>query len=88
MVQIMESKTNGTMWKSIKTVSETGVKSDPAFCLGPTIKKTNSEVALPTPRNGITQLRNWIEKQENCQISLRLLLFTENVRERISLNAT
>ena len=35
-------------------MSETGVKSDPAFCLGPTIKKTNSEanrqlreIALP-----------------------------------------
>ena len=25
-----------------KTVSETAVKSDPAFCLEPTIKKTNS----------------------------------------------
>ena len=32
-----------------KTVSETGVKSDPAFCLGPTIKKTNS--ALRVIRN-------------------------------------
>ena len=28
--------------RASKTVSETGVKSDPAFCLGPTIKKTNS----------------------------------------------
>ena len=26
-----------------KTVSETGVKSDPAFCLGPSIEKTNSD---------------------------------------------
>ena len=38
----MESETEGTMWKSKKTVSETGVKSDPAFCLGPIIEKTNS----------------------------------------------
>ena len=28
--------------RALKTVSETGVKSDPAFCLGPTIEKTNS----------------------------------------------
>ena len=30
------------MKEHYKAVSETGVKSDPAFCLGPTIKKTNS----------------------------------------------
>ena len=35
-----------TMWKSIKTVSETGVKCDPAFWLGPTIEKTNSAVCF------------------------------------------
>ena len=29
--------------RALKTVSETGVKSDPAFCLGPTIEKINSE---------------------------------------------
>ena len=29
--------------RAYKTVSETGVKSDPAFCLGPPIKKTNSD---------------------------------------------
>ena len=39
----MESKTKGAMWKSLKTVSESGVKSDPAFCFGTTIEKTNSE---------------------------------------------
>ena len=39
----MESKTEGTtMWEGIKTVWETGVKSEPAFCLGPFIEKTNS----------------------------------------------
>ena len=27
------------------TVSETGAKSDPAFCLGPTIKKTSRELS-------------------------------------------
>ena len=26
-----------------KTVIKAGVKSDPAFCLGPTIEKTNSD---------------------------------------------
>ena len=31
----------GTMRKSIKPVSETGVKSDPAFCMGPTNENTN-----------------------------------------------
>ena len=34
------SKTQATMRKDIKTVSETGVESDPAFCLGPPIEKT------------------------------------------------
>ena len=29
--------------RAFKTVSETAVKSDPAFCLGPPIKKTNSD---------------------------------------------
>ena len=38
----MESKTRATMWKSIKTVPETGVKSDLAFCLGSLNEKTNS----------------------------------------------
>ena len=38
----MEIKTKGTTRKGLKSVSETGVTSDPAFCLGPTIKKTNS----------------------------------------------
>ena len=28
----MESKTDATMWKNIKTVPDTGDKSDPAFC--------------------------------------------------------
>ena len=31
--------------RAYKTVSETAVKSDPAFCLGPTIEKTN--IVLP-----------------------------------------
>ena len=30
-----------------KTVLETGVKNDPAFCLGPSIEKTNSESLHP-----------------------------------------
>ena len=30
------------MGKSIESVAESGVKSDPAFCLGPSIDKTNS----------------------------------------------
>ena len=38
----MESKTMGTMRMSIKTVSDTDVITDPAFCLGPTIEKTDS----------------------------------------------
>ena len=32
--------------RSYKTVSETAVKSDPAFCLGPSIEETNSELLL------------------------------------------
>ena len=32
--------------RAYKTVSETGVKSDPAFCLGSTIEKTNSVVVV------------------------------------------
>ena len=28
--------------RASKTVSDTGVESDPAFCLGPTIEKTDS----------------------------------------------
>ena len=40
----MESKTKGAMWKSLKTVSESGVKSDPTFCLGPTVEITNSAI--------------------------------------------
>ena len=39
----MESKSKATMCKSIKTVPETGVKSDLAFCFGSLNKKTNSE---------------------------------------------
>ena len=42
----MESKTEGATWKSIKTILETGVKSDPAFCLGPSIEKTNSGIGF------------------------------------------
>ena len=42
----MNSKTKGTMWKSIKTMLETGDKSDPAFCLGSSIEKTNSGVRV------------------------------------------
>ena len=30
----------------VKTVLETGVKSDPAFCLWPSIEKTNSGLAI------------------------------------------
>ena len=40
----MESKTKAIMWKSIKTVPETGVKSDLAFCLGSLNEKTNSDI--------------------------------------------
>ena len=43
----MESKTKGTMWKSIENVSEAAVKSDPAFCLGSGIEKTNSGTCIP-----------------------------------------
>ena len=39
----MERKTEGSTGKSIKTILETGVKSDVAFCLGPSIEKTNSD---------------------------------------------
>ena len=39
----MESKTEDKCERAQTTVTETSVKSDPAFCLGPTIKKTNSE---------------------------------------------
>ena len=42
----MESKTEGTMWKSIKSVSEIGVKNDFTFCLGPLIETTNSELCF------------------------------------------
>ena len=44
MVQIatMESETEGKIGKSIKNCVRTSVKSDPAFCLGPTIEETNS----------------------------------------------
>ena len=38
----MEIRIEGTMGKSIETVAESGVISDPAFCLGPSIDKTNS----------------------------------------------
>ena len=38
----MDSKTETTSIKSIKTVSGTDVKSDLAFCLGPPVEKTNS----------------------------------------------
>ena len=37
----MESKTKATI--ALKTVPETGVKSDLAFCLGSLNEKTNSE---------------------------------------------
>ena len=30
-------------------MSETGVKSDPAFCLGPSIEKTNSDLLTISP---------------------------------------
>ena len=33
--------------RAYKTVSETAVKSDPAFCFGPTIQKTNSAWLFP-----------------------------------------
>jgi len=34
----METITEVTMWKTIKNVSYTGVKSNPAFCLRPPIE--------------------------------------------------
>ena len=37
----MECKTEASMWKRIKTVSETGVKSCTAFSLGPHNEATN-----------------------------------------------
>ena len=37
----MESKTEGIMWKSIKILLIEVLET--AFCLGPTIKKTNSD---------------------------------------------
>ena len=40
----------GTMWKSIKTVSEIGVKSDHAFCFVPLIQKTYSAGCTDQPR--------------------------------------
>ena len=43
----MESKTEGTTWKSKKTTLETGVKNDVAFCLESSIeKKKQSSVSV------------------------------------------
>ena len=42
----VESETEGTTRMSIKTILETGVKSDPAFCLGPSIEKRNCGAQL------------------------------------------
>ena len=33
----------------MKNVSETGVKSDPAFCLGPSIENTNGDLLTISP---------------------------------------
>ena len=38
----MENKMQTTRQESMKTVPETGVKSDFTFCLRPSIEKTNS----------------------------------------------
>ena len=40
----MESKTKAATRKGIKTDSDTGVKNDFIFCLGPPIENTNSAV--------------------------------------------
>ena len=42
----MENKTMATMWKSIKTDSDTDVQNDFTFCLEPPIEKTNIESGL------------------------------------------
>ena len=65
----MESKTEGTTWKSIKTVSETCVKGDPAFCLGSTIEKTNS--VCVNPIDVIRRL--WWTAQKNIMFLLTRL---------------
>ena len=54
----MESKTKATMWKSIKTDSETGVQNDFTFCLEPPIEKTNSE-------------RFWDRKLKSCDVTFK-----------------
>ena len=72
----MGSKTEGTMWERIKTVVETGVKSDPAFCLGPSIEKTNSGLWnfqshwrwLSFSRSTFVAFKiNWLQLQINCR---------------------
>ena len=45
----MESKTEGTMSEIIKALRNIGVKSDPAFCLGQFIEKTNREKEYECP---------------------------------------
>ena len=45
----MESKTEGTMSEIIKALWNIGIKSDPAFCLGQFIEKTNREKEYECP---------------------------------------
>ena len=51
----MVSKTDGTTWKSKKTILETGVKSDVAFCLGSSVQEECNN-AIKTSKNEVLQM--------------------------------
>ena len=69
----MESKTEGTTWKSIKTILKTGVKSDVAFCFWSSIEKTNSDQ--------VTIIQYFIiSKHQYSQFQSNILNFTKFFR--------
>ena len=51
------------MWKNIKIVLEIGVKSDPTFCLEPSIEKTNSDVVEAQTLIWVFRNRDWLTVQ-------------------------
>ena len=52
-----------------KTILETGVKSDVAFCLGPSIEKTNSVLHIMLSKKGSTSIfeMETIERKRNIR---------------------
>ena len=57
----MESKTEGTMWKSIKICIRNWCQKYPAFCLGPTIKKTHSDPSYWVEHPGVSVVVSTVE---------------------------